>query len=94
LKGIYFLHAQSVHADELALQTLADLDPKTDAIAVVRGTDLDELESRWLPALSQALQSGKTRSVHLHLDRWRIEVRRSDLRRFWRRPLAPATWDA
>jgi hypothetical protein len=94
LKGIYFLHAQSVHADVLTSQTLANLDPRADTIAVARGTDLDELESRWLPALSQALQSGKTRSVHLHLDRWRIEVRRSDLRRFWRRPLAPATWDA
>jgi hypothetical protein len=94
LKGIYFLHAQSVQADELAVETLLSMKPDTDAIAVARGTDLDELESRWLPALSQALQSGKTHSVRLHLDRWRIEVRRSDLRRFWRRPLAPATWDA
>ncbi|HMN44846.1 MAG TPA: hypothetical protein PKE27_09750 [Povalibacter sp.] len=65
---------------------------KPRAIVVVPGADLEAMDSGWLVPLSAALADGRLSRLDLILDEWHIDVRRGDLRRFWRRALPPSQW--
>ncbi len=93
LQGLYRACGRSPGAlpgsAEKLLPTIADL-PR--AVVVVPEANLDVLDSQWLTPLSQALAGRRLSRLDLVLDVWHVDVRRGDLRRFWRRALPPSQW--
>jgi hypothetical protein len=95
LKGVYLLHDTPVRAQRFDADTLCAVDQEQGAVlAVAALLDLDALEAQWLVPFSRALRRGAFEILSLHLDRWRITVRRGHLLRFWRRSVSPARWRA
>ncbi|HEY6644013.1 hypothetical protein [Povalibacter sp.] len=93
LHGLYRRSDQSVgelpQNPEVLLQSIARA-PR--AIAVVPEADLESFDSHWLSPLSAALAQGRLSRLDIILDEWHIDVRRGDLRRFWRRALPLSQW--
>jgi len=91
LKGLYLLHSQAVRELPMPLEDKRSL-RASRSLTVVDATELDVLESRWLAPLARALRRGVVEQLAVYLDRWRIDVARRDLLKFWRRALEPRHW--
>lgn len=93
LKGLYFLHSQAVKAETFDVETLREAARSSrKVVALVRPGAMAALESDWLKPLYEELRSGGLAQLAVYIDRWRIELRRRDLLRFWRRPLPLSAW--
>lgn len=95
LKGLYLSYRQSVRDEQFSATVLANPESTSRRIVVLENvSELDALESEHLRPLLNAMRAGSIARVELHLDQWRIAVNRSELRRFWKRPVAPNQWVA
>ncbi len=95
LKGLYLSYRQSVRDGQFSATVLANPESTSRRIVVLENvSELDALESEHLRPLLNAMRAGSIARVELHLDQWRIAVNRSELRRFWKRPVAPNQWVA
>jgi hypothetical protein len=84
-----------VRDGQFSATVLANPESTSRRIVVLENvSELDALESEHLRPLLNAMRAGSIARVELHLDQWRIAVNRSELRRFWKRPVAPNQWVA
>ena len=95
LKGLYLSYRQSVRDEPFSATVLANAESMSRRVVVLENVaELDALESEHLRPLLNAMRAGSIARLELHLDQWRIAVNRSELRRFWKRPVAPNQWVA
>lgn len=93
LRGLYRHSGKVVAALPASADVLLDsIAGMQRAIVVVPGADLEAMDSAWLTPLAAALSDGRLSRFDLVLDEWHVDVRRGDLRRFWRRALPPSQW--
>lgn len=91
-RGLYRLRGHDVQPVPNDMASWSVALPRQWSVVVAAVSDIDRLEAAWLVPLSQALRTGSIAQVDLILDDWHVQADRAALRRFWRRPLAPAQW--
>jgi len=91
--GLYRLSGSQIQSSPKDAQDLMQtIGAIPRALLVMPFDDLQVLDSQWLAPLSRALAQGRLSRLDLVVDGWHVDVRRADLRRFWRRALPPAQW--
>ena len=93
LRGLYRLHGQSLQASAADADDLMKR-ASASAVAMPPVTSLDELETRWLVPLLEALRSRRIAALELVLDQWRLMIDRAALLKFWRGARPVAQWPA
>jgi len=95
LRGIYRLHAASLQpAPASSGELLGALTGCARAVALLDPQPASKFEQQWLTPLVEGLRARRLARLDLVLDSWHLSIDRRGLRRFWRRPLPPASWVA
>ncbi len=95
LKGLYSLHAQTVHTQDFDVRTIVDAARESgESVAVIAPRSFEALEREWVSPLVWLLKIGTFSRLVLYVASWRLELHRFDLVRFWRRSLPPSRWPA
>lgn len=90
LNGLYRLHGKTVAEGAPSLDALLTEHGHDQALlALVDEVEPAVLESQWFTPLERALRGGSIKRAVVHFDRWRVDVQRGDLLRFWRKHWAP-----
>lgn len=93
LRGIYRLHDQPVKQPPVDARALLE-QVTGPTVAIVEAPDLDEFEAKWLAPLSRALLGGTIAQLTVQFNEWRVDTRRAEMFKFWRRDLRPVHWSA
>jgi hypothetical protein len=93
LKGLYLLHSQTVQSEAVDVAMLQNAASSSQhSIAVVSPQNLETLEAVWLKPLLGMLKAGAYAKLTLYFERWRFDLQRRDLLRFWRRSAPSTRW--
>jgi hypothetical protein len=93
LKGLYLLHSQTVQSEAVDVAMLQNAARSSQhSIAVVSSQNLEILEAVWLKPLLGMLKAGAYAKLTLYFERWRFDLQRRDLLRFWRRAAPSTRW--